>query len=311
MNFNWDDMRVFLEIQRTGRLNRAAKRLGSSHTTVARRLKTMEAGFGLPLFESTEDGLVLSEFGNQVLAHAHDMEAAATAISDQADRLTGQGTKRVRVGSPDGFGNAVLSHILPQFMASDPTMEVELIPLPVTHKLWRRDVDIAISLDRPQTGRLVMRKLTDYDLRLYAGPQFFEDRPRPKCREDLRSCPFVGYVDELLYTRELDFNTIILPGLNIIYRGATIKSQFDAVRGNVGLGVLPYFMARGTDLEPVLPDAITFSRTYWLLYPEEYRDLDRIRRVSDFIFDATRNMAEHFKYSPEPSDKAGTRSDFD
>lgn len=296
MNFDWDDMRIFLEIQRTGRLNRAAKRLGSSHTTVARRLKAMEAKFGLSLFDDTEDGLVPSEFGQQVLSHAQDMEAAATAIADQADRLTGSGSKCVRVGAPDGFGNAVLSHILPQYMAADPSMEVELVPIPVTHKLWRRDVDIAISLDRPQTGRLVMRKLTDYDLRLYAGPAFFNDKPRPKSREDLRELPFVGYVDELLYTRELDFNTIILPGLNIVYRGATVKAQFDAVRGNVGLGVLPCFMARESDLEPVLPEEITFSRTYWLLYPEEYRDLERIRSVSDYIVGATRNMAAHFKF---------------
>lgn len=297
MSFNWDDMRIFLEIQRTGRLNRAAKRLGSSHTTVARRLKAMEATFGLSLFDDTEDGLVPTEFGQQVLTHAQDMEAAATAIADQSDRLMGSGNKRVRVGAPDGFGNAVLSHILPQYIAADPSMEVELVPIPVTHKLWRRDVDIAISLDRPQTGRLVMRKLTDYDLRLYAGPEFFKDRPSPKSRDDLRELPFVGYVDELLYTRELDFNTIILPGLNIVYRGATVKSQFDAVRANVGLGVLPCFMARESDLEPVLPEKITFSRTYWLLYPEEYRNLERIRSVRDYIVGATRNMAPLFKFN--------------
>lgn len=297
MSFNWDDMRVFLEIQRTGRLNRAAKRLGASHTTVARRLKNMEAQFGLPLFEDTEDGLVLSDFGQQVLHHAQNMETAATAIAEQADRMSGVGTKRVRIGAPDGFGNAVLSHILPSLMAEDPSTEIELVPVPVTHKLWRRDVDIAISLDRPQTGRLVMRKLTDYDLRLYAGARYFENHPMPETREDLRQFSFVGYVDELLYTMELDFNESILPGLNIVYRGATVKSQFDAVRGNVGLGVLPCFMARDTELVPVLPESITFSRTYWLLYPEEYRELERIHRVSDFIFNATRAMADQFKFS--------------
>ncbi len=298
MGFDWDDVRVFLEIHRTGRLSHAAKRLGLSHTTVSRRLKMIEERFGLPLFEAGPEGLTLSPFGTQILARAQDMEAAATAISDQASRMTGQATARVRVGAPDGFGNAILSRILPDFMATDPQMEIELVPVPVVHKLWRRDVDIAINLDRPQTGRLVMRKLIDYDLRLYAGPRFFGTRPRPTSREDLRAYPFVGYVDELLYSRELDFNTIIQPGLNIVYRGATVKSQLDAVRGNVGLGVLPCFMAAETDLEPILPEAVTFSRAYWLIYPEEYRDLDRIRRVSDFIISATRTMSERFKYAP-------------
>lgn len=299
MNFDWDDMRVFLEVQRTGRLSHAAKRLEQSHTTIARRLKGLEATLGLPLFSVTDGGLEMTEMGQMILSQAEAMERAALSISERADATTGQGKRRVRVGAPDGFGNAVLSHILPQIMVTQANLEVELVPIPVSHKLWRRDVDIAISLDRPQTGRLVMRKLTDYDLRLYAGPEFFETHPRPRSAADLAALPFVGYVDELLYTRELDFNTIIQPGLDIVYRGATVKAQFDAVRGNVGLGVLPCFMARGSDLEPVLPDEITFNRTYWMLYPEEYRDLERIKQVSSYIFEATRAMAEQFKFDPE------------
>lgn len=297
MTFDWDDIRVFLEVQRTGRLSHAAKRLEQSHTTVARRLKGLEKVLGLPLFSVTENGLALSDVGQMILPFAENMERAATAISERADATKGRGKRRVRIGAPDGFGNAVLSHILPKMMVAEPNLEVELVPIPVSHKLWRRDVDIAISLDRPETGRLVMRKLMDYELRLYAGSAFFKTHKRPKSKDDLSSLPFVGYVDELLYTRELDFNTIIQPGLNIIYRGATVKAQFDAVRGNVGLGVLPCFMARGTDLEPVLPEEVTFSRTYWMLYPEEYRDLERIKFVSAYIFDSTRVMSDDFKFS--------------
>lgn len=192
MSFDWDDLRVFLEVHRTGRQSQAAKRLGYSHTTVARRMKTLQDGLGLTLFEPTAKGFVISEFGQQILAHALQMETAGRAISDIAGRVNGLNKQKVRVGAPDGFGNAVLSHILPNLVAKNPAMEIELVPIPVAHKLWRRDVDIAITLDRPETGPLVMRKLTDYDLRLYAGPKFFETRERPKRREDLVNYPFVG-----------------------------------------------------------------------------------------------------------------------
>ncbi|WP_018688698.1 LysR family transcriptional regulator [Ahrensia kielensis] len=297
MNFNWDQLQVFLEVHRTGRQSRAAKRLNNSHTTVARRLKILQDQLGLTLFETTESGMVLSEFGLQVLPHAENMEAAANSIANIASRANGTRKLKVRVGAPDGFGNKILSHILPQLVASNPAMEVELVPIPVAHKLWRRDVDIAISLDRPESGSLVMRKLMDYDLRLYAGPKFFEKHQRPKCRDDLKVLPFVGYVEELLYTPELDFNTILMPGLKVVYRGATVKSQFDAVLGNIGLGILPCYMAHDHGLEPIMPDDITFSRTYWMTYLEENRHLVRIQEASDFIFDTTRRMSQSFKYN--------------
>ncbi|SPF81869.1 HTH-type transcriptional regulator DmlR [Pseudoprimorskyibacter insulae] len=289
----WEDLRFFLETERTGRLSRAAKRLGVSHTTVARHLDRLEAAAGAPLFERTGDGLVLTETGLRILPKAKDMEQAALAVSDQ---LTGGGAVagKVRVGAPDGIGNAVLSHILPHLLKDEPGLELALVPVPMTHKLWRRDVDIAISLDRPSSGRLVMRKLIDYDLRLYASPEFLHAGP-PEAVEDLGHLPFVGYVDDLLYTDELDFNRKI-GGLRVVYRAATVKAQLDAVRAGVGLGVLPCFMARGTGLVPVLPDTVTFRRTYWLLYPEDYRDLARIRRVADYIYAETQAKAAQFAF---------------
>ncbi|MBB5723225.1 DNA-binding transcriptional LysR family regulator [Loktanella ponticola] len=296
MSFNWDDLRVFLEIQRTGRQSQAAKRLKYSHTTIARRLKALQDQLGLALFEQTKDGMVLSEFGQRILPFAEQMEGSASAISDLAGRINGVGKQKVRVGAPDGFGNEVLSHILPRLIASNPTLEIDLVPMPIAHKLWRRDVDIAISLDRPERGALVMRKLIDYDLRIYAGPKFFEGRERPKQRADLHAYPFIGYVEELLYTDTLDFNTILLPDLQVVYRGSTVKAQFDAVMGNIGLGVLPYYMARDTDLEPVLADKIEFQRTYWMTYLEENRHLARIQQTSEFIVEATRELSDIFKY---------------
>ncbi|PQV56312.1 LysR family transcriptional regulator [Defluviimonas denitrificans] len=295
MQFNWDDVRIFLEIERTGRLSRAAKRLGVSHTTIARRIRQMEARFGCHLFEPTDDGLILTAAGSQVLQKATEMENAAVDISDRLARLEGKNKGRVRVGAPDGFGNAVLSHILPELVKENPGTEVEFVPVPASHKLWRRDVDIAVSLDRPLSGQVIMRKLTDYDLRLYAGPGFFDGKNVPTCREELREYPFVGYIDELLYTPELDFNRAILPGLNVVYRAATVKAQFDAVKNNAGLGVLPCFMTRNTNLLPIMPEEINFVRTYWLLYPEEYRLLSHIQLVSNFIHNRTREMYDIFR----------------
>ena len=48
---NWDDIRIFLAVARSGQILGAAKRLGITTTTVARRLTALEAA----LSDNTSD----------------------------------------------------------------------------------------------------------------------------------------------------------------------------------------------------------------------------------------------------------------
>ncbi|MGO7036335.1 LysR family transcriptional regulator, partial [Rhizobium ruizarguesonis] len=39
---NWDDVRIFLAVARTGQILAASKRLGLNHATLSRRLTSLE-----------------------------------------------------------------------------------------------------------------------------------------------------------------------------------------------------------------------------------------------------------------------------
>lgn len=296
MEFDWEDIRYFLETERAGRMNVAARRLRVSHTTVARHIERLERRLGTALFERTVEGLRLTEAGTAVLAHGRLMEDQALALSDRIEGGAGALSGVVRIGAPDGLGNTILARLLPKLLKEEPELVIELVPVPQAHKLWKREVDLSISLERPATGRTTLRKLTDYDLRLYASP----DLPglAEVTRERLPEYPFVGYVDDLLYTPELDFNRHIAAGLRVVYRGATVVSQLEAVCQGVGMGILPCYMARDRGLVPVFPEEFRLSRSYWLLMPEEYREMNRIRRVSHFIAREIRALGPVFAYAP-------------
>lgn len=47
---DWNNLRYFLELSRAGRLTTAARRLGVDHTTVSRRIQTLEKNLGVQLF---------------------------------------------------------------------------------------------------------------------------------------------------------------------------------------------------------------------------------------------------------------------
>src|ERR1700692_4113341 len=86
-NLNWDDLRYFLEVARTQRASGAAKRLGVDHTTVARRIRELEAALGTVLFDkSRADGFVLTSDGQRLLAYADTVE---TTVQSAAEQITG------------------------------------------------------------------------------------------------------------------------------------------------------------------------------------------------------------------------------
>ena len=58
---DWDHLRVFLAVARSGQLLGAARKLGVNHATVARQLDALEASLGTLLFDRRPSGTVLTE----------------------------------------------------------------------------------------------------------------------------------------------------------------------------------------------------------------------------------------------------------
>ena len=60
---NWDDLRLFLEVARTGSISGAAKQLDVQHSTVSRRLRKLEQQLGARLLERKNSGYELTAAG--------------------------------------------------------------------------------------------------------------------------------------------------------------------------------------------------------------------------------------------------------
>src|ERR1700712_2727487 len=64
-HMDWDNLRYFLGLARSGTLMSAARRLEVDHTTVARRIQALEKEVGTPLFSREADGHRLTEAGRR------------------------------------------------------------------------------------------------------------------------------------------------------------------------------------------------------------------------------------------------------
>lgn len=282
--FDWDDLRFFLAVARAGRLTVAARRLGADHATVSRRITALEAALKAKLFERRPQGYALTEHGERLLAKAETMETQALAVSSEIGGADLALSGTVRIGAPDGFGTMFLAPRLAAFAAQYPDLEVQVVAMPRLLSLSKREADVAISLAPPKEGKIVARKLTDYRLGLYATQEYL-DRTKPiGSAEDLHDHDVIGYIDDLIFTPELDYLDEVSKGLRPRLQSSNLVAQMQAALAGAGVCIMPYFVAsQDQRLLPVLPDAVSIVRSFWLIVHADLKEVARIRATMDFL----------------------------
>ncbi len=281
---DWDNLRYFLEVARTGTLVAAARRMGVEHTTVSRRVQALEKQLGEVLFAREAGGHRLTEAGRHLLPGVEAMEAAVLGVERLAPAPGGGPAGLVRVGATEGFGTLILAPHLARLTQRHPQLSIDLLALPRMLHLSRREADIVISLERPTRGSVIVTKLADYTLHLYGQREYLARRPLVAQREDLRHHAFISYVDDLLFTKELQFLDQLYQPERFAFRSTSITAQYEAVRAGAGLAVLPAFLAdRDPVLARVLPQEARFTRTFWMSMPAEGKHLARMQAVWGFL----------------------------
>ncbi|AXE36310.1 LysR family transcriptional regulator [Chromobacterium phragmitis] len=288
--FDWNDVRFFLALQRTGKLLGAARQLGTTHATVARHIAGLERVLGRPLFIQQTDGYALTAAGRELLPLAEALENTASQMLDCGGQDHAEVSGVVRLGAPEGLGGLFLARHMPALMAKYPGLEIDLVAVPRFVSIISREVDIAISLERPQANLVVTRKLTDYRLGLYATPAYLAAHPPIREREDLNGHAILAYVDDLLFTRELMYHHGLCRNPRMPLRSTSVVAQREAALADGGIAVLPYYMACDEPrLRQLLPE-LRIVRSYWISARSNIRRTLRYRVVWDYVVELCQRM---------------------
>lgn len=281
--FDWDDLQFFLAVARAGTVSQASRGMSVDHATVIRRLSNLEQSLGVKLFERNPRGYNLTHRGEQLLISAQAVEAETQKAARDVGRADLAISGAVRISSLEGFANFFLAARLPRIAAAHPNLALELIAIQQIVALSRREADIAITLQPPESGRFVKEHLTDYFLFVYGTKAYLANAPRIRSRGDLQHHSFTGYIDDLIFMRGLDYLDEIgarRPRL----QSSSLHAQMEASLAGHGLCVMPHFMAvQHKTLVPVLPREVFLRRTYWLVMPADLADTTRVRAVRRFI----------------------------
>lgn len=306
--FDWNDLRYFLAVAQQGTLTGAARRLGTDHATVSRRITALETAIGAKLFERTPQGYLPTLSGERLVAHAEAMEAEAMAATEGLGRPEAGIGGTLRINTLEGFGTYFLAPRIGRFAERHPRLRLDLVTIQQIVALSRREGDVAIGIAPPKESRFVTTRLTDYRLGLYAAPAYLARHPPIRGRDDLESHAFVGYVDDLVFTRGLDYLHEVLPGLKARIQSSSLVAQRAITEEGQGLCVLPHFMAHGRPgLVQVLPEAIELTRSYWLFTHVDIAGSARVRAVVRFIEEEIASAASWFA-GPDAQASVGAQS---
>src|SRR5579871_1277263 len=277
---DWDDLRLVYAVANEGTLSGAARRLGITHSTVFRRLGTIEQQMGVRLFERFRDGYAPTPAGEATAALAaritDDVLSLERKISGQDLRPSGT----VRITTTDTVSTILIRH-LPALRASHADIGIELAVSNTMANLTRREADIAIRPTADPPEMLVGRRIAEIAHAIYGSPAYLS-------RHSGTSLPdhdWIGLDDTLAGTVIGRWMHENVPGARVVCRVDALPALCDAARAGLGLAVLPCYLGdTAHGLRRAVPKTLPEPRSaLWLLTHGDLKRTARIRAVMDFL----------------------------
>ena len=119
-------LKTFVTVAAEGSITRAAECLCLSQPAVSAHIKAMEDLLGLTLFIRTPRGMQLTSDGQQLQRKAEQALAAHRAVLEEAGRLRGQISGRLRLGMGGDGCSDLLGELLTRLAEQYPDVEVTL-----------------------------------------------------------------------------------------------------------------------------------------------------------------------------------------
>jgi len=289
---DWNDLRYFLAVARTGSTLSAGRILRVSQTTAARRVSALEESIGLTLFERRPTGYALTPAGEALRETAELVETAAGGFAAAAAAEAREISGTVRLTVDEIYAVTILAPILRDLHDAHPAIRIELDTTEEKRDLGAGQADVALRSSKgPTDAGLVGRRVADDDWTIYCSRDYAAAHGRPTRRRDLASHPFIGGGSPgvwQVYRAWLEAND--LTGA-IAMQHDSSSGMLSAVRAGFGLAVLPCMVADfDPDLVRCLPPADN-ERSLWLLTHERLRRTPRIRAVLDFLYERLTRLA--------------------
>jgi len=286
MSWNWDHLRFFLALADRGTLTLAARELEVSHTTVLRRIKSLEHDMRAQLFDHHASGYSLTKAGDTLYTEALKMKHAIDSISRDVVGQDEQIGGDVVITTTDTLGFQIFPQLLIELQQSYPELHVTLDVINSMADISKREADIAVRTCLEPPENLIGRRLGTLRFSACASADYAERHALTAFPSDVsihhfivlgteyRDVPFYQWLDS-----KLTDNAAKTTVSGFIYAYALCKA-------GLGITVLPtYLIDDDDDLVSLPDDASMPDNDLWMLSHVDLRDNVRVRMVRNFLYE--------------------------
>ena len=189
---DWNSLKVFLAIAKHGSLSAAANELDVNHSTIFRRLKTLEEEIGGKLFERLNNGYEMTTLGDELIEHAQNIESAFEGIERRIVGKDFQPKGTVKITAPNNIAYRYLPKYIVDFNHQYPEIYVELLVSNQEFNMSNREADIAVRATPSPPEHLVGRQVSTLRWSVFASSKYQARFGLPADEDELTEHFFIG-----------------------------------------------------------------------------------------------------------------------
>jgi len=278
------DVALFLVITETRSLTQAAKRQGVSAMAVSRRLAALEQALGARLLQRTTRSVSLTQEGLEFLPYARALVEAEMGARALFSPSTQGAAGLLRVTAPSGFGRRNILPLVPDLLADNPELSIDLQLSEDVVDIVGRGIDVAIRIAPLKDSTLIARKISDNPRVVCASPDYLRAQGTPRVVNDLihHRCLRLSSVPQWIFERE---GEVVRVGVEGRFQSDNVEGVRELCVQGLGMAQLTRWdvmqeIRAGALVEISLADVAPQALSIWALLPTtRYLPL----RVSTFI----------------------------
>lgn len=291
---DWDDLRFFLAVSERGSIS-AAKLLNVNHSTVLRRLASLEKRLGSRLFDRLPDGYEMTAQGeqlrNQLRGVSEQIESAQRSLSGRDLSLSGA----IRITTTDTLIRGLLMPYLAEFHDLNPATQIEIVINNTFLSLTRREADVAVRPSNSVPENLVGRRVGRLRTAIYASRSYLKKNAKKK---EWNAHDWVAPEETLSHLTQAKWMRENILEDRIVVRVDSLVGMVAAVRYGMGLGMLLCLLAdEETELVRLAEPVDELDTDLWILTHPALKGVARIKAFTDFLYDRLRASDKLFHAS--------------
>jgi molybdate transport repressor ModE-like protein len=198
-------LRAFSTLARTGSFTQAARELHLSQSAVSHSMKALEREVGCRILDRLGKKAVLTQAGEQLLAHAERILAEMAQARSELGRLGKWGQSRLRLGASTTACQHILPAVLREFKESFPNCAITIEPgdtPEMIEALRAHKIDLALNLEPAASEQLGFRPMFTDELQFILSPQHPWAKAGRVTREEIARQHYILYKRKS-YTSEM------------------------------------------------------------------------------------------------------------